>query len=179
MSENSTWYRATDTFAVTSSKFILGKTYTIASIGTTNFTLIGASRNEVGLKFVATATGLGTGTVTEYLNIPSSYNQCDDLEVFVAGRRLRKSPYTLWNPNATATQVHATDGDIQYEAEFSVNGFSYIRLTSVLDAGQYVVIQKRIGRTWSNAGVGLADSNSEPAKFIKSSYALLPDKNKV
>ena len=178
-SENSTWYRKTDTFAVTNIKFIIGKTYTINSVGTTNFTSIGASRNEVGLKFIATSVGTGTGTVTEYLNIPSNFNQCDDLEVFVAGRRLRKSPYTLWNPNATATQVRDTDGDIQYEAEFSVNGDQYIRLTDVLDAGQYVVIQKRIGRTWVTSGVGLADSNSEQATFIKSSYALLPDKNKV
>ena len=179
MSEITNWYRETSTFVVTSAKFILGKTYTISNIGTTDFTLLGASRNEVGLKFVATSTGAGTGTVTEYSNIPSSYNQCDDIEVFVAGRRLRKSPYTLWDPNASAAQVHATDGDMQYEAEFSVNGAPYIRLTEPLDAGQYVVIQKRIGRTWVSPGTGLADSNSEPARFIKSSYALLPDKNKV
>ena len=179
LSENSTWYRKTDTYAVTNAKFTVGKTYTIDRPGTTDFTLLGASRNEIGLIFTATSTGTGTGTVTEYLSIPSSFNQCDDLEVFVAGRRLRKSPYTLWNPNATATQVHDTDGDLQYEAEFSVNGAQYIRLTDVLDAGQYVVIQKRIGRTWVTSGVGLADSNSEQASFIKSSYALLPDKNKV
>jgi hypothetical protein len=111
--------------------------------------------------------------------IPASYNQCNDIEVFVAGRRLRKVPYTLWNPNATATQVQATDGDIKYEAEFSVNGGAFIRLTEVLDAGQYVVIQKRVGRTWVPAGVTLAESATDPARFIKSSYALLPGKNKV
>jgi len=111
--------------------------------------------------------------------IPVSYGQCDDIEVFVAGRRLRKAPYTLWNPNATATQIRATDGDIKYEAEFSVNGGAFIRLTDVLDAGQYVVVQKRVGRTWVPDGATLAESATEPARFIKSSYALLPDKNKV
>jgi hypothetical protein len=38
--------------------------YTIRSIGTTNFTLIGASNNTVGLSFTASGPGTGTGTVT-------------------------------------------------------------------------------------------------------------------
>jgi len=42
-----------------------GTTYTILSIGTTNFTLIGAESNTVGVEFVATGVGSGTGTVLE------------------------------------------------------------------------------------------------------------------
>ena len=40
-----------------------GQSYTIQTIGTTNFTTIGASSNTVGITFVATAIGTGTGTV--------------------------------------------------------------------------------------------------------------------
>ena len=40
-----------------------GQSYTIQTIGTTNFTTIGASSNTVGITFVATAIGIGTGTV--------------------------------------------------------------------------------------------------------------------
>ena len=46
-----------------STYFITGQQYKIVSIGTTDFTLIGAASNTVGLNFVATALGSGTGTV--------------------------------------------------------------------------------------------------------------------
>jgi len=41
--------------------FVIGTTYTINFIGTTNFTLVGAASNTVGLSFVATGAGTGTG----------------------------------------------------------------------------------------------------------------------
>jgi len=47
---------------VTAGSFIVGQTYTIVSIGSTNFTLIGASANTVGLSFIATGVGSGSGT---------------------------------------------------------------------------------------------------------------------
>jgi len=39
-----------------------GTAYTILSVGTTNWTAVGASANITGVSFVATATGSGTGT---------------------------------------------------------------------------------------------------------------------
>ena len=42
--------------------FVVGKTYQIVSVGTTDFTLIGASANTVGVIFNATGVGTGTGT---------------------------------------------------------------------------------------------------------------------
>jgi len=48
--------------AVTAGAFVVGDTYVIATVGTTNFTLIGASANTVGVQFVATGVGAGTGT---------------------------------------------------------------------------------------------------------------------
>lgn len=47
-----------------------GVSYTIDSIGTTNFQLIGAAQNIVGTKF--TANNAGTGTGTAHMNIPNS-----------------------------------------------------------------------------------------------------------
>jgi hypothetical protein len=49
--------------------FEYGKYYTISSIGTTDFTSIGASSNTVGLAFVATGSGTGTGTATYGQNL--------------------------------------------------------------------------------------------------------------
>lgn len=49
-------------YTVTAGGFIAGKIYRIASIGSTDFTLIGAAANTVGLHFIATGAGTGTGT---------------------------------------------------------------------------------------------------------------------
>jgi hypothetical protein len=50
------------TVGLTAGSFIVGNTYTIASVGTTSFTAIGAASNTVGVTFVATGVGSGTGT---------------------------------------------------------------------------------------------------------------------
>jgi hypothetical protein len=49
---------------VTAGSFVIGTEYTIASIGTTSFTSIGAASNTVGVVFTATGVGSGTGTAT-------------------------------------------------------------------------------------------------------------------
>jgi hypothetical protein len=49
-------------YTVTAGSFVVGKIYRIASVGTTDFTLIGATNNTVGTHFVATGVGTGTGT---------------------------------------------------------------------------------------------------------------------
>jgi hypothetical protein len=41
--------------------FIIGDTYTISFVGTTDFTAIGASSNTIGVSFIATGAGTGTG----------------------------------------------------------------------------------------------------------------------
>jgi hypothetical protein len=46
----------------TAGSFISGQTYTILSVGTTDFVAIGASSNTVGVEFIATGSGSGTGT---------------------------------------------------------------------------------------------------------------------
>lgn len=50
---------------VTSGNFIAGRRYIIRSLGTTDFTLSGSPKNEIGVNFVATNVGTGTGTAVE------------------------------------------------------------------------------------------------------------------
>jgi hypothetical protein len=54
--------------ATTAGLFVSGFQYTITSVGTTDFTLIGASSNTVGLRFIASGIGSGTGTATTTAN---------------------------------------------------------------------------------------------------------------
>lgn len=51
------------TSVITAGAFVVGTTYKILTIGTTDFTLVGAASNTVGEIFVATGVGAGTGTV--------------------------------------------------------------------------------------------------------------------
>jgi hypothetical protein len=48
--------------AVIAGSFVIGRTYQIVSLGSTNFTSIGASSNTVGVVFTATGVGTGSGT---------------------------------------------------------------------------------------------------------------------
>jgi hypothetical protein len=49
--------------STTTGALLVGVTYQINSVGTTDFTLIGAVSNTVGVVFTSTGTGSGTGTV--------------------------------------------------------------------------------------------------------------------
>jgi hypothetical protein len=49
---------------ITSGNFVVGRTYTIVSAGTTNFTLIGAADSNPATEFTATGIGIGTGTAS-------------------------------------------------------------------------------------------------------------------
>lgn len=55
---------------VNAGSFVIGSSYVITTLGNTDFTLIGASANTVGLTFTATGAGAGTGTAT--LNVASN-----------------------------------------------------------------------------------------------------------
>lgn len=50
-----------DGSSVLAGSFISGTSYRILSVGTTDFTAIGAVENRVGVNFVATGTGSGSG----------------------------------------------------------------------------------------------------------------------
>ena len=56
--------------AAPAGSFVVGGVYTIATVGTTDFTLIGAADNLVGTVF--TATGVGAGTGTAYTSLAGS-----------------------------------------------------------------------------------------------------------
>lgn len=49
--------------------FVIGKVYEIVVVGTTDFTLIGAASNTVGVQFTATGVGTGDGTAKSIASI--------------------------------------------------------------------------------------------------------------
>lgn len=57
------WLRVGTSF--TAGAFVVGLRYVILTVGTTDFTLIGASANTIGVSFIATGVGVGTGTAAQ------------------------------------------------------------------------------------------------------------------
>ena len=62
----------TITASATAGGFVVGVKYTILTIGTTDFTAIGAASNTVGVVFTATGVGSGTGTASPNANSSDS-----------------------------------------------------------------------------------------------------------
>ena len=58
------WVYDTTTTTTAAGSFVAGSKYTIAVVGNTSFTGIGASANTVGVTFTATGVGSGNGTAT-------------------------------------------------------------------------------------------------------------------
>lgn len=72
---------------VLATSIVAGTTYVILTVGTTDFTLIGASDNNIGTYFIATGAGTGTGTANdvEVLTASSAYkDETLDGQVFSA-----------------------------------------------------------------------------------------------
>ncbi len=95
--------------------FVINRRYKIATIGTTDFTLIGAASNTVGVIFTATGAGAGTGTATSepYLNsMPGRivFSTTSDGQSFATERLRITSAGVMQIANAGNIAVGTTTG---------------------------------------------------------------------
>ena len=88
----------------TAGTFTVGKEYQIVSLGTTNFTLIGASSNTIGLIF--TATGIGTGSGTALLANVGNIDTTG--QIYYVASKPDSTHFTI-NNQAGSTIVLTTD----------------------------------------------------------------------
>ena len=89
------------TATVTAGSFVIGTQYRIATVGTTNFTLIGATANTVGISFVATGAGTGTGTAVT-LNSGES-------EIYFRNSSYNRA-YVGWNEDGRYLTIDSNNG---------------------------------------------------------------------
>ncbi len=78
---------------VNATAIVAGVTYTIQTAGTTDFTLIGATNNDVGTTFVATNVGTGTGVVYYEYDIKISGGHLARLMTF---QNIWTLPANIW-----------------------------------------------------------------------------------
>jgi microcystin-dependent protein len=90
--------------------FIVGRTYTIEFIGTTNFIAVGATSNDVGIVFVATGVGSGTGIASAtFLNGVDTFRLPDLRGRFPLGRDNMDNNLVV--PNATGGFIDGGGGN--------------------------------------------------------------------
>ena len=143
----------------------------------TDFVSDGSSVLIGPLEYTPSKSNVGSWTAT---TIPMDYGRCDTVEVFVGGKRLRKTPLTVYD-EALGPVSPAADREI--EAEFAVDGINpYIRLTTTPPAGTRITVIKRTGTAWydkgtntATTGVTLLDNNTAISKFIAARTTSLPE----
>jgi hypothetical protein len=119
---------------ITAGSFVVGQTYTIISVGTTNFIAIGASSNTIGVTFTATGVGSGTGTAsqlaalnTAYTNILSAANdaavitQITNANAAIAA--LSASPYVTTLNTAWTYMSNYLNLELGYQVKAGIDYF--------------------------------------------------------
>jgi hypothetical protein len=110
---------------------VSGATATILTVGTTDYTLIGAASNTVGVSFTATGAGTGTGTVT--LNIQGSGKT-------VAGAASGSFTYTT-TTSQTFAAVTVLTGTVTVSTRFNL----YMNGTAANYLGGDTIVNGKIG----------------------------------
>jgi len=101
--------------------------------------------------------------------IPKSVN---DFEIFVAGKRLRKTAISSFD---VTSDLDSPEGDITLPAEFSVDGTtSTVTLLDTPAINSKIVVIRRIGRTWTESGIPLHRQENNIARFLRSQEVTLP-----
>ena len=103
---------------------------------------------------------IATHTSTELFK-----NDSENWKFFVGNIRLKKKPYSVHNCNQ---HPYSPLGDVQFDADFSVDGYSkQVRLTNLLSPGTKVTVVKRTGINWDGI-TDIRTDNSSVSEFIRS-----------
>jgi hypothetical protein len=89
----------------------------------------------------------------------------DEFEVFVGGVRLKKNNYNRFDKSLF--KMDSPEGDATAVAEFTVNNAGTITLATTPIANQKIIIVRKIGKQWANAGKSLYESSTDIARFLK------------
>jgi len=139
----------TSTGTVPATAIKLGDTYTIASVGTTNFVSFGAASNTIGVSFVATQNGAvssGTGTTTGPVysrnSTTNAFNNTSGSFDYSAGTIVYNNDFWLGRANVSAGRLWVTlNGEQQFEGvDFVVEGEYLILASGAINITDVMVI---------------------------------------
>jgi len=108
--------------------------------------------------------------VTDTFSLDFEANNENEVEVFVAGTRLRKTAIDVFDPEIA---LDSPAGDITLPAEFIVENNSIV-LSTIPEAETKIVVIKKIGQTWTRLGESLANTDNSIARFLRAGTTELP-----
>jgi hypothetical protein len=125
-------------------------------------------KSSIGIEPTVTTPKIKWQDYWQQFNLPMGYGQSNDIEVFVGGTRLKKKPYKV---HSISNHPESPEGDVQFDAEFSVNGNDkFVKLTVAPAFGTRITVVKRTGTDWDGKNtVSILDDENKVARFLKDS----------
>ena len=140
--------------------FIVGRTYTIATTGSTNFTAIGAANNTPGTVFIATGAGSGTGTAnpTSYIAIDRNPSEAHSI------RMIEYTQETTLLKQARADGINIKEIEVSFTVKGEVEELNLIvaffsSKKGVLDFTLYNPLSSNIKLVVDQWAIGLQNYN--------------------
>jgi len=134
-------------YNVTAGSFTVGKQYTIRSVGTTNYTLIGAVANTVGVLFTATGVGSGTGVAVDMAASAAALKTVDTLTTTLDDRLYKGGKFLFGGVRdakiVTFTGVYATATLTTNDLEYGYNSVVTLIRPSVDNGSATIQITSR------------------------------------
>ena len=161
------------TATINAGSFVASRRYKIATVGTTDFTAIGASANTVGVIFTATGVGAGTGTATSepYANsmpgrlvfsttADGAASPTERMRITSGGLVGIGTTPSAWSSftvlQVKNSSVASTGSDLNLMANAYYDGSNYRRIAGTAVGRQYFNTDGSIA--WFQSGSGSADS---------------------
>ena len=133
---------------VNATALVTGYTYTILSVGNTNWTLVGAASNTVGVTFVASGVGTGNGTATWNSNIiPFTQAGLDEVDKFI---RIHKVYQPFYQNSSVEVEFYVTNSGAHVICNpSSTPASAYVSYRKAWD-GPYTSVSTNIPDEWFN-----------------------------
>ena len=134
-------------YNITAGAFVVGKSYTIRSLGNTNFTTIGAVANTVGVLFTATGAGSGTGVAIDMAASATGLKTLDTIVTNLDDRLYKGGKFLFGGVRddkiITFTGTYATGNIITNDLEYGYNSVVTLIRPSVDNGSANVQIASR------------------------------------
>jgi hypothetical protein len=134
-------------YNVTAGSFVVGKQYTIRTLGSTDFTLIGAVANTVGVLFTATGAGSGTGVAIDMAASAAALKTVDSLVTTLDDRIYAGGKFLFGGVRGTRiitfTGTNATGSIITNDLEYGYNSVLTLIRPSVDNGSANVRVASR------------------------------------
>jgi hypothetical protein len=134
-------------YNISAGSFVVGKSYTIRTVGTTDFTLIGAVANTVGVLFTATGVGTGTGVAIDMAASATALKTIDTLVTTMDDRLYKGGKFLFGGVRdakiVTFTGTYATANLTTNDLEYGYNSVVTLIRPSVDNGSATIQIASR------------------------------------